>query len=337
MSMDLDTFLVALYTIVDDLYQQHVAPAKPLRPGPRPTVADSEVLTLALCAQWWGKSERAFLRYVRQAWRAYFPHVLSQSAYNRRCRDLTGVLVALVPLVARELRAAGAAYEAVDTVAVPLLRRCRGRSQRLFADEAGFGRGGSDKEWYYGCKLLLAVTPTGGVTGFVLAPASMADRWLADALLCWRVEQQAQPLHLADLPSPIRHNGTPYVGPAGPRWPPSGAGARSGGPYIADDGFFGAWWQHHWLHHYGAALIVPRNYRGPQAAAAKRRHARWRQMVETINGHLTRTFGLHFPGARSKLGLLTRIAAKLAALNVGVRLNQLFGRPPLAFTTLFTG
>ena len=28
MGIDLDTFLVALYTIVDDLYQQHAAPAR---------------------------------------------------------------------------------------------------------------------------------------------------------------------------------------------------------------------------------------------------------------------------------------------------------------------
>lgn len=102
MVIDLDTFLVALYTIVDDLYQQHAAPAKPRRPGPRPVMSDSEVLTLALCQQWGGRSERAFLRSVRQHWRAYFPRVLSQSAYNRRCRDMAGVLVAFVPLVARD-------------------------------------------------------------------------------------------------------------------------------------------------------------------------------------------------------------------------------------------
>ncbi len=54
-----------------------------------------------------------------------------------------------------------------------------------------------------------------------------------------------------------------------------------------------------------------------------------------MNGHLIRTFGLHFPGARSKHGLLARIAAKLAAVNVGCWLNRLFGRPPLAFATLF--
>lgn len=94
MAIDLDTFLVALSTIVDDLYQQPAAPAKPRRPGPPPVMSASEVLTLALCRQWGGRSERAFLRYVRAHWRAYFPRVLSQRAYNRRCRDVAGVLVA---------------------------------------------------------------------------------------------------------------------------------------------------------------------------------------------------------------------------------------------------
>ena len=51
MAIDLDTFLVALYTLVDDLAQQQAVARQPGRPGPRPGVADSEGLTLALCAQ----------------------------------------------------------------------------------------------------------------------------------------------------------------------------------------------------------------------------------------------------------------------------------------------
>ena len=332
MAINLDTFLVALYTIVDDLYQQH-AVAKPVRPGPPPMVSDSEVLTLALCAQWWGRSERAFVRYVRTHWRAYFPHVLSQSAYNRRCRDLAGVLVALVPLVAQELRAVRAAYEVLDTVAVPLLRRCRGCRRRLFGDAAALGWGGSDKDWYDGCKLLLAVLPTSGVTGFVLAPASTEDRWLADALLGWRAAPHTRPRQRQDLLRPTRPNGRPYVGPTGPRWPQSGAGLPSPGPYLADKGFSGAGWQTHWRQDYGAPILTPPKERG--AARARRQHGRWRQIVETINGHLTRTFGLHFPGARTPHGLLTRIAAKLAAVNLGLWLNHLFGRPSVALATLF--
>ena len=79
--------------------------------------------------------------------------------------------------------------------------------------------------------------------------------------------------------------------------------ASLAGPYLAEAGFSGAW---------------------------------WRQVVETINGHLIRTFGLHFPGARTKRSLLTHLAAKLLAVNVGLWLNLLiFGRPPWAFATLF--
>ena len=146
MAIALDPFLVALSTIVDDLYQQRPGPRKPGRPGPRPVVSDSEVLTLALCAQWWGRSERALLRDARAHWRAYVPRFLSQSAYNRRCRDLAEGLGAWIPLVARERRAAGAAYEVLDPGAVPVLRRCRGQRQRRFGALAASGRGGSDKE-----------------------------------------------------------------------------------------------------------------------------------------------------------------------------------------------
>ena len=45
MTLDLDTFPVTLYTIVDDLYWAHYAHLKPQRPGKHPELSDSEVLT----------------------------------------------------------------------------------------------------------------------------------------------------------------------------------------------------------------------------------------------------------------------------------------------------
>src|SRR5688572_30609540 len=98
MELDLDTFLTAVYCVVDDLYRSEFARAKPARPGPRPRLSDGEVLTLAVLAQWQrGRSERAFLRYAGRHWRSDFPRLLSQSAFNRRARDLAGVLCALGP------------------------------------------------------------------------------------------------------------------------------------------------------------------------------------------------------------------------------------------------
>jgi hypothetical protein len=334
MTLDLDTFLVALYTIIDDLYQAQVAPQLPRGPGKRPTLSDSEVLTLALCAQWLHRSERAVVRYALAHWQAYFPRLLSQSAYNRRSRRLAGVLVHLGPLVAQALGAVVSAYQVLDTVPVPLLRRCRGQYHRLFGNEAAIGKGGSDHDWYYGCKLLVAVTPTGVITGFLLAPASTEDRWVGEAFLCWRASPTAEPCGPAALP-PSHRRGGGHVGPTGPRWPRQGVGGASTGPYVADRGFQGAWWQTHWQQDYGACMLTPDRATGRTGRVRRWQHASWRQVVETVNGQLTEVLGLSFPGARSPWGLLTRVAAKVAALNLGIWLNRFFGRPDLALATLF--
>ncbi len=73
MTLGLGTFLSVLYTIVDDFYQQHDAPLKTRRPGSPPGLSDSEVLTLAICAQWHASFQRAFIRYAAEHWRSCFP------------------------------------------------------------------------------------------------------------------------------------------------------------------------------------------------------------------------------------------------------------------------
>ena len=195
-----------------------------------------------------------------------------------------------------------APYQAIDTVPVPLMRRCRGQRHRLSCDEATIGRGGSDRDWYYGCKLMVSVTPDGISTGFLLGPASTEDRWMAESFFCWRIDQTNSPFGLRDLPSSYRRNGERYVGPTGPIRPRGGVGCASGVPYVADNGFFGAWWQTHWREEYGAIVLTPKNHQGDDARSARREHSSWKQVVETVNGHLEQVFGLHFTGARSAWG-----------------------------------
>jgi hypothetical protein len=56
-----------------------------------------------------------------------------------------------------------------------------------------------------------------------------------------------------------------------------------------------------------------------------------RQVIKTVGMWLCDRFGLKRPWARSYWGLLTRIAAKVAAFNLGVYVNQLYQRPTFAF------
>jgi hypothetical protein len=336
MSVDLDTFLVALYTIVDELYQRDVAPHRLVRRGRRAVLSDSEVLTLMVCEQWHGRSERGFLRFVDRYWRRYFPRLLDQSAFNRRVRDLTGAMTHLVPVVAAELGAALAPYQVIDGVGMPLARRSRGIRHRLFGDEAGIGRGGADKDWFFGCKILLSCTPGGAVTGFVVGPADTEERWLAEAWACWRDEPTARPWdgQYHELP-PSHKRGGRHRGPTGPIWPRDGAGVPAWGPTIADQGFRGAHRAGHWWGDYGVLVRTDDTYDGDEAPLARRLHHRNRQIIETVNGLLEHVFHLHFPNARSCWGLRARLAAKLLALNLGLWLNRLFDRKPLAFATLW--
>lgn len=333
---DFDTFVVAVYTIGDDLYREHLAPQKPRRRGQPPEMVDSEVLTLVILGQWSGRSEAGLVEHARSAWRGYFPRLLERSACNRRARDLAGALVALIPRVAAALALADATFQVIDGVPVPLMRRCRGERRRLFGEEAGIGRGGSDHDGYYGCELLVAATDSGAITGFVLGPPATDDRPFAAHLFCSRQDPTAIPWGPTDLP-PAHRKGGKRTGPTGPLGPRAAVGAPSDVPYLAECGFAGAVWQAHWHQDDGATVLTPRDLATTRDHPARRQFAGWRQVIETIKSQLEQVLQLWYPGAHTAWGLRTRIAAKLLAFNLGLLLNRYFGRSSFALATLFRG
>lgn len=335
MDPDLDPFLVAVYTAVDTFYQTEIAPHTTDRAGRPPAMHDSEVLTLMLLGQWLGNSERALLRYAAAHLTAAFPVQLSQSAFNRRARTLGAVCVRLMLHRAETLGTRTAPYQVVDTTPVPRARQCRGERHRLCAEEAGVGRGGGDTTFYYGCSLLLVVAPDGPITGFVLGPAATQDRWRLDAGLTWRADPAGVPWTVDAIPRQYRRGGGGYVGPTGPRWWPDRVGQPGTGVYLADQGFAGQAWLPHWRQDTGAEVLPGT---GPDLTRRLRRaHHGRRQIVETVNGLLADVLHLAFPKAKTIWGVLTRVAAKCAACNVGLWGNRVFGRTFLALDTLFPG
>lgn len=333
---DLDTFLVALYTITDDLYKAY-HPETNRRVGPKPVMTNSEVITLGLCVQWLKWPERKLLKYVKDHWRSYFPRLLSQSEYNRRFNALADHMACLVPLIRRQVTGYCSCYEVLDCVPVPLMKRCRGERGKLFSREiANIGKGGSDQDWYYGVRLALSVQPQGWISGFILAPAKTSERWPAEYLLCHRNNPLGKPAQVDDLPP---SHGKKRVGPDGAIWPEAGIGGTNPWIYLTDRGFKGQWWEQHWQAEYKTLVLTPDSYSSyseDEAAKLRHLHSSSRQVIESVNEHLTDDLGLSRIGARTQKGLLARVAAKLAAFNIAVWLNGLFGRPCFAIATLFS-
>src|SRR5829696_8234307 len=80
--VDLEYLLVFLYVLVDE-WCQETHPPTPKQAGRPPSLSASEVLTLAVLAQWprW-RSERDFWRFADVHLRGYFPNLLSHGQLN---------------------------------------------------------------------------------------------------------------------------------------------------------------------------------------------------------------------------------------------------------------
>ncbi len=288
--MDLDSFLVSLYVLVDDWWKLDCSfgPPKTGRPA---LLTDPEVLTLAILAQWPRfRSERDFWRFARTHLRPYFPNLCSQSQFNRRVRALEPEMRALQRAFAGELAHPSAVYRVLDTTLVPAVVRVRASRKGLFAGQATFGRSASKTEWVYGFKVALVVDPKGVVTAFGLAPASSDERPIGEALI-------ASDLHDA---------------------------------YLADKGFTGVGWERRWMEEYGAlvAATPKNNTRRAWSKEDRRWAAGKRQIIEGVICQLKDFFGLERHRAKTLGGLLTRLAAKVAAYTCGQRINGSLGRPP---------
>lgn len=330
MDLDADTFLTAVYVEVDRFCTEHPTPT---RRGPRPKMQDSEVLTVMLLRQWHGTSERGTLVWIGQTYAAYFPVMLSPSAFNRRARGLAHRMAALLHHLARRLAVWEEWFEIIDGLPVPVAQWVRGKRRRCFTDEeADLGYGGTGTHPYYGVKLLLCLTGSGVITGFVTAPANSAERWSLSALLTWRHDPTAVPMGIEAIPSAAAHGRT-LVGPVGHLLSPTTAGQTVTGVYLADAGFTGADWHAAWTERYGAAVITA----APLAEPLRHWFHDARQMIETVNGVLTDVLHIRFPRARTEEGLITRLVSTCAALNLGILINRRYHRPDLALGTLFRG
>lgn len=288
--MDLETLLVSLYVLADEWWQEERAASRRKKPGRPSLLSPSEVLTLAILSQWPRfRSERDFHRFADAHLRPYFPDLLSHGQLNRRIRALEPELKAFQRYLAATLADGSEVYHVLDTTLIPAIVRVRACRKGLFAGQAGFGRSVSKTEWVYGFKVALSVSPGGVVTAFGLAPANCDERPIGEFLI-------ASDGHDA---------------------------------YLADKGFASVGWERRWLKGHGAlvAATPQKSARRAWPEGACRWAAGKRQLIEGVIWQLKDYFGLEQHRAKTLGGLLTRLAAKVAAYTCGQLLNARLGRP----------
>ena len=295
------TVLTTIYTIVDDAMKASPVIQEALdRPGPLPTLSDSELVTIALYQELIGEPrEDHFFRLHKDSLLPFFPGLNERSRYNRRKRDLWAVILAVrltlqLVLDALEFEQTGA----VDSAPVPCVGRKRDKSKSDFQGFAGYGTCSSKSMKYFGVKFHAVVSLTGVVLGYLLTNAAPYDNQPLVELL------DSMPHHLQDL--------------------------------LGDGAYNDEQLQAFLAQHRNLTLLAPAkvNQEPKRSKQEQQFQNRLRLICETVNAQMQEQLHLSKHYAKSRHGLMTRVAAKVTAHSVGMMVNKLLGRPALRLADL---
>ena len=293
-----DLFLT-LFCHIDDLYHDLVPEPVRHRSGHhRLEMSDSEVITLSLMQEALSiDSEESFLRYVRKNYLHLFPRLISRDRYNRRRSALVEVQLILFRHLAAFFKQR-AQYLIVDSAPVETAAFVRSQSASVSMPEAAYGFIPAKKRYFFGFRLHGLVSHEGAFIDFVLSPADVDERSVAQVLL-------------------------------------SSYGGRY---ILGDNGYSGAPMLISAARHGYALWSSPKQSQAPKTReeAQWRRWLRSkRDLVETVFSMLADQFKLETTRALSLLGLKARVAAKLLAFNMSLYLNHQLGRNLLSVKSLY--
>jgi Transposase DDE domain len=299
--LDKATVLITIFTIVDDTMKGSAVIQHALhRPGPAPSLSDSELVTIALYQELIGEPrEDHFFRLHQASLQTFFPGLNERSRYNRRKRDLWSVILALrvsLQIVLEALQLEETAV--IDSAPVPCVGYKRAKQASDFVGTADYGVCSSKAMKYFGCKLHSVVSLTGIILGFLLTPASRYDN---------------QPV--VELLDSFSHHLKRLLG----------------------DGAYNDVALQSYLQQYRSLhLLAPAkgNQAPKRSQPAQRQLNRLRLICETVNAQLQEQLHLSKHYAKSTWGVMTRIAAKVTAHSVGMMVNTLLGRPALKLADL---
>lgn len=227
-------------------------------------------------------------------WREHrdlFPHLPSQSRFNRRRRQLSTAFNLIRRAVLGALDLAFDGQAVIDSLPVPVIQfhlvpSAPGASTWK-SYGAAFGKVSTKKQTIFGYKLQLLLSLNGGILDFELAPANARDLVVGEELLA-------------------EHENLEVIGDKG---------------YISEAVATALEEEH-------AILLrtLPKANQKVQVSAETRHcHNALRQIVETVNSQLVEQFHIEVNHARTFTGLCARLLTKLAAHTLSIYRNRLLG------------
>jgi len=183
-SISITELLLVMYVIVDDWYQEQGQIILKGKPGQKPRLADSEVITLMLAQDYIPyPGENQYIGYLKANYLELFPDLITQSQYNRRARNLRLLVEEMRRYWLQALGLLSQSDLLLDTKPIPVMGYKRSKRRSDFAGSADYGFCASRNLKYYGYKLVSLCTLEGIPVAYELVPANTDERLAAESVL----------------------------------------------------------------------------------------------------------------------------------------------------------
>jgi hypothetical protein len=168
--MDLSTFIVAVFCLIDD----RLKGGRVRRRGPSPKLSDAEVITIEVVGEFLGiDTDKAIYLFFRRHYAEWFPALgeVHRTTFARQAANLWKVkehlwqeFLALAPH--------DPAFALVDSMPLPACLFARAYRCSRFKGEAAFGKDTLLKQTFYGFRMHARVCWPGVITRLSVAPAN---------------------------------------------------------------------------------------------------------------------------------------------------------------------
>jgi|SRR5271165_1081464 len=288
--MDLDTFIIAVFCLVDEAIPRVTAGRRLRERGPAPTLADSEVLTMEVVGEYLGLvQDSALFAYFRQHYAHFFPTLsrLHRTTFVRQAANLWWLKERLWQEVLTQVPH-DEHFAIIDSFPVPVCQFARAHRCRRFRAEAAYGKDTLVRQTFYGLRVHVRLEWPGLITRFVIAAANVHE--------------------LSALPALTEATQGTLVGDRN-YWSPKVA----------------AEWQQH-----GVDLLAPyRTAKRDPHPRWSARLSRVRYRIDTVFGQLVDRCAVKRLWARDLWHLSNRLLRKVLMHTLAVLFNVDLGNPPL--------
>ena len=182
--INFETLLVTIFVLVDDWCLTQKTASSNHSPGVPTSMNDSEIITLALMMDYLPfPGETQFLAFIKANYHQWFPHLLTQSQFNRRLRKLACTTEKLRRSWVVKLGCTNEVNFIIDTKPIPVVGYNRNKSKSDFEGSASYGYCATRKMKYFGYKLVIICTLQGVPIAYDLVPANTDERKAVEEVL----------------------------------------------------------------------------------------------------------------------------------------------------------